>query len=267
MTTVVGRGRRPAMDYRNALITGASSGLGAGLALRLAARGTRVFAVARREDRLAQLATDAAAAGDGEIVPVVLDVCDTAAVAETVRRVDTESGGLDLVVANAGLGRSRPARKLSWEKDVERLLQVNVMGAIATLTAALPAMVVRNRGHLVGISSLAGLRGLPQNAAYSASKAALSTFLESLAIDLDKTGIAVTCVNPGFVKTEMTATNKGPMPFLMELDDAVDVILDGIDKRRTLIEFPWSLTQLARALRAMPDRAYQRLARTVAMKG
>jgi short-subunit dehydrogenase len=245
--------------HRAALVTGASSGLGAGLARRLALRGTRVYAAARRRDRLEALAAEIGP-GPGAIVPVVLDVADTAAVVDAVRRLDEESGGLDLIVANAGLGTTRHASKLTWERDVEPVLRTNVLGACATLTAALPGMVARGRGHLVGVSSLAAARGLPTSAAYSASKAALTIFLEGLRVDLARTGVRVTAIHPGFVRTEMTAQNRFPMPFLMELEPALDAILEGIDRGRRDVSFPWPLAAATRLSRFVPDAAFDRLA-------
>ncbi len=247
------------MRYENVFITGASSGIGAGLAEKLVARGARVYAAARRMDRLEELSA-ATADSPGELIPVQLDVNDTGAVIEAIRGADEETDGLDLVIANAGVGRIRNGRKLTWE-DVSPVLQTNVLGASATLTAALPAMIERGRGQLVAISSLAGLRGLPRNAAYSASKAALSTFLESLRVDLNGTGIYVTCVHPGFIKTPMTEDNKSYMPLLMEEDAAVSKIMKGIDRRKTVVEFPWLLAKLVRFLRFLPDRAYDFVAR------
>ena len=245
-----------AMDYRNALITGASSGLGAGLVRRLSARGTRVYAAARRKDRLEQLAAEC---GPGEVVPVVLDVADTAKVVETLRRIDGECGGLDLIVANAGIGGNKRATRLTWEKQVEPVLRINVLGAFATLTAVLPAMVERDRGHLVGIGSLAGARGLPGTAAYSASKAALATYLETLRVDLKRTGVKVTTIEPGFVKTELTEGNPRPMPFLMDLDAAVDDILHAIDRQRAVRGFPWPLVTAVKLARMLPRAVYDQV--------
>src|SRR5262249_19713309 len=156
-------------------------------------------------------------------VAIELDVADTRATVAAVERAWEELGGLDLVVANAGFGKELHATRLTWE-DAAPLLQVNVLGSIATLTAALPKMVARGSGHLVGISSLAGTRGLPTSSVYSASKAALSTFLEGLRVDLAGSGIGVTDVRPGFIATAATANAKHPMPLLMQLDDAIDRI-------------------------------------------
>ena len=247
------------MSYRNALVTGASSGIGLSLARRLAARGTEVVLAARREELLRTAVEEIATAG-GKARVLVLDVSDPDATAEAIRRVDDELGGLELVVANAGIASEKWAGKLTWE-HARPTLAVNVMGAAATLTAVLPRMVERKRGHLVGISSLAGYRGLPRSAAYSASKAFLAVFLEALRVDLHGTGVAVTDVQPGFVKTAITESNKFKMPFLMELEDATERILAGIDRRASTVAFPWPLATAVRTSRLLPNGVWDRTIR------
>jgi short-subunit dehydrogenase len=168
-------------------------------------------------------------------------------------------GALDLVVANAGVGYFTQGRDLDWE-GVKRLLDVNVAAACVTVSAALPAMVARGEGTVAAVSSLAGFRGLPGNAAYSASKAALRTFMESLRVDLRASGVRVVTICPGFVKTPMTARNRFAMPFLMELDDAVEVMARGLERGDAEVVFPWQLGWLVRALASLPRGAYERVA-------
>lgn len=245
-------------SYGTALVTGASSGLGRGLALWLARRGTRVFAAARRKEHLQSLAEEARAVG-ATVEPVALDVAQTDETLKQVRRLDAECGGLDLVVANAGVGRETHGRKFKWD-TAQRIIDVNVTGAAATLTAVLPQMVERNRGHLVGVASLAAFRGLPGNAAYSASKAFLSTFMESLRVDLRPTRVRVTCIYPGFVRTEMTAPNRFPMPFLMEPEEAVEVMGKGIVRGEPIVAFPWQMMRLMGLVKALPNALFDPLA-------
>ena len=243
-------------------LTGASSGLGRGLALHYAKQeGAVVFAAARRKERLLELADEVAAAGcEGRIEPVVLDVADVPAVAAAVREAERASGGaLDLCIANAGIGGDTSGTAMDWVK-VQQILHVNTTAACVTLAAALPAMVARGHGQIVGISSLAAFRALPASAAYCASKAALSTFLDSLRIDLRGSGVAVTCVYPGFVKTELTAKNKHPMPFLMELDDAVKVMSRAIARRAATVAFPLPLAAAIRTAGLLPRPLYDSLA-------
>lgn len=237
--------------YRNAIITGASSGLGRGLALHFAKKGVRVFAAARRADKLKSLEDEAKAVG-GTIEAVQLDVNDTKQVLAKLNELDDQSGGLDLVIANAGLGSETNGRKLKWE-TVEQVIQTNVLGASATISAVLPKMVERQRGHIVGVSSLAAYRGLPKSAAYSASKAYLMVFLEGLRVDLKPVGIKVTSINPGFVKSEMTEKNRFKMPFILETEDAVSRIAQAIERGDSEFGFPAPMVALSKLMKAMPN--------------
>jgi short-subunit dehydrogenase len=237
--------------YRTALITGASSGLGRALAAWFAARGVRVYAVARRMEQLEALRDEAAATG-GVVEPLCLDVSEARATHERVQSLERECGGLDLVIANAGVSEPTPARRLDWTA-VERILQVNVMGAAATLSAVLPGMVQRNRGHLVGVSSLAAFRGMPSWAAYSASKAFLTTFLQGLRTDLVGTGLAVTAIHPGYVRTEMTA-DYGNLPMVMDVREACEQMGQAILRRDAELSFPLPAAVMGRYLAMMPDQ-------------
>jgi NADP-dependent 3-hydroxy acid dehydrogenase YdfG len=249
------------MEPRTVFVTGASSGLGRGLADHYVSRGATVYAVARRRDRLDALRGELDASGaPGRLVPVALDVSDTDALAAAIGDAERDAGGaLDLVIANAGVAKPTPARKIDW-KDVRQILEVNVTAACVTIAAALPAMVARGAGTVVAVSSLAGLRGLPANCAYSASKAALGIFMESLRVDLYGTGVRAISVHPGFVKTEMTEKNRFPMPFLMELDDAVKAMVKGIDRGEPVVAFPRPLVAFMSAARVIPGFAWDRLA-------
>ncbi len=241
------------LSYKTALITGASSGLGRGLAAWFAQRGVKVYAAARREDALESLKAEA-----GEnIVPLKLDVSDADVTFERVKALDAEVGGLDLIIANAGVGEDTRVKRFKWE-SVKRMIDVNVTGASATLLGALPAMVERKRGHLVGISSLAGLLPLPSSSAYCATKSYLRMFLDSLRIDVAKYGIDVSSIHPGFVKSEMTAKNNPKeMAFLLETDDAVNRMGKAIVRREEVFAFPWQLSSIIGAATALPRPARQ----------
>jgi short-subunit dehydrogenase len=245
--------------YATALITGASSGLGYGLALWFAKRGTRVFAAARRTERLQACADEARGTG-GTVEPVELDVSRTDETMARIQRIDEECGGLDLVVANAGVGLDTNGRQFEWER-ARKVLDVNVMGAAATLSAVLPRMVERQRGHLVGVSSIAGFRGLPHNAAYSGSKAFLTTFMESLRVDLKGTGVRVTCIHPGFVRTEMTAHHEYPMPFLMDIPEAAELMGRAIVQGQPVFSFPWQMRAAMGVAQALPNAVFDPLMR------
>jgi len=243
---------------RNVLVTGASSGLGRALSLWFARRGARVWSAARRTELLEILATDSSAR-PGTIVPLALDVADIPSLRKTLLEIDGQAdGGLDVVIANAGVGGEANPRKDTFDR-VERMIQVNVTGAAATLATVAPRMAERGRGHLAGISSLAGWMVTPKMGAYSATKMFLQVYCEGLHLDLKGAGVQVTCINPGFVKSEMTAKNKFKMPFLLETDDAADRMGRAILRGDKLFAYPWPMVFAARAARLVPDAVVARV--------
>lgn len=224
-----------------ALVTGASSGIGSALSRRLARRGYEVWLAARRLPELESEARAIEAEG-GRARAFVLDVAQPEAAEQAVLSLDREIGGFDLVVANAGVGGgAQPVAKQTFA-DFRKVVEINLMGAVATLLAVVPGMVARRSGHIVGISSLAAEVPLPAAADYGTSKAALSFFLASAASDLIPRGVAVTDVHPGFVKTPLTAKNGFPMPFIVELEEAARIIDRGIERKKRLVRFPAPLT-------------------------
>jgi NADP-dependent 3-hydroxy acid dehydrogenase YdfG len=241
------------------LITGASSGIGRAVALEYARGGAKVALCARREAELEETAATARSLG-GSATCIVLDVTDVQAVGDAVKRADRDLGGLDRVIANAGRSDTKLSTRLTWD-DVGPVFDVNVRGAVATLLAALPLFLARKQGHLVGISSLAGIRGLPTSAAYSASKAALSVFLESLRIDLASTGIRVTDVQPGFVATPMNLKATFAMPFRWPVDQAALHIVRRLERAPAVVAFPWPLVLATRFGRMLPAWLYDRVVR------
>ena len=253
---------RPVGAFQRALVTGASSGIGRALALELAARGAEVWLAARRLNELDDVATEIRRRG-GRAQARTLDVADARLVVARVRAWDAECGGFDLVVANAGAASGDPARALDWE-EVERVLQVNVLGACATLVAAAEPMAARRTGTLAGVSSLAGRRGMARSGAYSASKAALSTFVESLGIELRPRGVRVVDVRPGFVATPMTARNEFEMPWLWTVERAARRIADALERGHPVAAFPWQMALLAGLSRWVPSRWWPQLARGLA---
>ncbi len=236
------------------MITGASSGIGKGLTLELASRGAIVGLVARRESVLEELVGELRSK-NATAIPLVADVRDAKAVREAADRLRAELGPIDVLIANAGVGTADHAAKLNPEQ-VADVMNINVLGAVNSVAAVVPEMVARGRGRLVAISSLAAYRGLPKSAAYCASKAALSSFFESVRIDLSHTGVGVTIIHPGFIKTPLTAGREAHMPFLMELDEAVTKIVSAIEKGKKSYAFPWQLASFVRAGMVMPNFIY-----------
>ena len=244
------------------LVTGASSGIGRALVLEYARRGAKVIAAARREAELASLCDEVKAAG-GKASFIVCDVTDTEAATELVRKAERDLGSLDMLISNAGVGGSTHASRLDVA-SVSRMIDVNVRGAIAPLVAAIPIMLGQKHGQLVGVSSLAGRRALPTAAAYNASKAALSMFLETLRIDLDPSGILVTDVQPGFVATPITAGNKFPMPFMWDAPKAARFIANRLERGPRVIAFPLPMDLLTRFSKHLPYAVHAWLTRSLA---
>ena len=249
------------MDWAHkvVLITGASSGIGRGLAVELARRGAAVGLLARRAELLHEVVEEIEAAG-GRAVALAFDVTDASAVRNAVDQLSAAFGPIDVLIANAGVASADQAEDLKAEQ-IAGLINVNVIGVVNSVTAVLGGMVERGRGQLVAISSLAAYRGLPKSAAYCASKAAVSAFFESLRLDLESKGIAVTIIHPGFIKTALTAGRKAQMPYLMELDYAVGKMVQAIEKQKKSYAFPWQLATIVRAGMVTPIFMYDWIAR------
>lgn len=230
------------IESTRALVTGASSGIGAALARKLAARGVEVWLAARRRALLDEQVAAIAAAG-GRAHAVVLDVCGADA-ADEVSRLDDAIGGIDLVVANAGIGVPDDGPHTLKYEDVKRVFDTNLHGSLAAIVPLLSRMAARRRGHVVAISSIIAQIPLSKGAPYAASKAALSFFVDAIRPAMAAHGVAVTLVHPGFVKTPMTDANDFPMPFMVGVDDAADRIDRAIRRRRGFVAFPWPLRAL-----------------------
>jgi short-subunit dehydrogenase len=244
------RAYNPSVGKR-AIITGASSGIGAALARELSGRGWSVALLARREELLEQLRDEI-----GNACAFACDVSDLGAVRDAVRKSEAALGGpFDLAIANAGISVPTWATKFDVD-DAERVMRVNVIGMFYLFDCVVPSMVQRKTGRFVGIASIAGLRGLPSASVYSASKAAMQAFLEASRVELAPAGVGVTIVNPGWVDTPIIEKYKGKVPFIMSAPAAAKRIADGIERGAREIEFPKQMSLLMRALRLMPNALY-----------
>jgi len=232
-----------------AWVTGAGSGIGRALALRLAREGWQV-AVSARTSR--DLSTLAAAAPD-RIHAFPLDVTDADAVLETVASIEEDLGPLDLAVLNAGTYARDSAAQFD-ASAFRATVEVNLMGAVHCLSALMPRMLARGSGHIAVVSSVSGYVGLPGATAYGASKAALINMCEALHPELAAGNVSLSLVNPGFVDTPLTRKNDFPMPFLISVDAAVDHIMAGLKSRRFEIAFPWKMVLTMKLLAALPAR-------------
>lgn len=235
-----------------AWITGASSGLGRELALRMARDGWQVVASARRVEALSELVRDAEGL-KGDLQALPLDVTDQPAVAAAARTIEAETAPIQLAVLNAGSHQA--VRAPSFDSKVFRsLIELNVMGTVNCLEAVLPPMIERRDGRIAVVASLAGYRGLPTSSAYGLTKAGLINMAEALKPELDGFGIRLQIVNPGFVRTPLTDLNPFPMPFLMEVEDAAEAFYRGLQSNRFEIVFPWRFAALLKVLRCLPAR-------------
>ncbi|HUQ24577.1 MAG TPA: SDR family oxidoreductase [Burkholderiales bacterium] len=228
------------------VITGASSGIGEALARHYAAEGATLGLIARRP----------AAIGNFTGKSYQLDVTDARAMAAAAG----DFGAPDLVIANAGISAGTSGEDLRDVEHLRRLLEVNVIGVAVTLAAFAPAMRKARRGTLACIASVAGFRGLAGNGAYSASKAAAITWMESLRTEMRGSGVAVVCICPGYIDTPMTRVNRFRMPFLLPADEAARRIARAIEKKPRVAVIPWQMALVSVALRAMPGWLYDRLA-------
>ena len=244
-----------------AVITGASSGIGEALARELSRQNWNVGLIARREDRLQSLAGELRGAG-GRAVVGVADVTDRGSLLAAVERICNELGSIDLLIANAGIGRPDYLEPFTVE-DIELMVRVNVLGVVYAIEAVLPQMMQRRGGQIAAVSSSGAGRGMPGSSGYCASKAAVSTFLEGLRVQLRDHNISVTTICPGFVRTDMTSTNTFHMPWLIEPDDAARRIVRAIRRRRKVFHFPWQMALMVRLFRCLPDWL---IARTIPRK-
>ena len=232
-----------------AWVTGASGGIGRGVALELARRGYEVRATARREEELAALAIEARGLS-GRIVTAPGDVTDRAGMAALVVGIETERP-IALAFLNAGGSYADSAHDFGGEAFA-KTFALNVQGIANGVNPVYDAMRARKRGQIAIVGSIAGYGGLPNAGAYAPSKAAVISMAVGLRFRADRDNITIQIVNPGYVKTPLTAKNRFPMPFLMECDDACQRICDGLERGGFEIRFPRRLAWLLRALQSLP---------------
>jgi NADP-dependent 3-hydroxy acid dehydrogenase YdfG len=237
-----------------AWVTGASSGIGAAVALELARRGFTVAASARRIEALEALALSAAGL-PGRIVAHPVDVTDAQAMADAVRAIETAHGPIALAFLNAGVAPYTRAEGLDFGA-FEQAFRVNVMGVVHGIGPLVETMRGHKRGQIGVNASIAGYRGLPRAAAYGASKAAAIHLCEALRFDCEQIGINLQLVNPGFIETPLTAKNDFPMPFLMSMEEAGRRICDGFARGGFEIIFPRRLAFILKLTRILPYRLY-----------
>jgi NAD(P)-dependent dehydrogenase (short-subunit alcohol dehydrogenase family) len=239
-----------------AWITGGGTGIGRALALLMARRGWRVVISGRRLEPLQETVAAADPAWPGRLYPLACDVTDLAALRAAWPAIERLVGGeVDLAVLNAGT--YAPVKVEQFDPAVfAEHMQVNYQGVVNGLSLALPPMLTRGRGQVALVASVAGFRGLPRAAAYGPTKAALINLAESLRFDLEPRGITVSLVNPGFVRTPLTAGNRFDMPGLLEPEDAAERLYRGLAAGEFHISFPRRLSWWLRLTRLLPYPLY-----------
>lgn len=239
----------------NVFLTGAGSGIGAALAREYAARGATLGLVGRRPAPLQALA----ATLPGRHHVYAADVADRDAMIAAARAFEAATGGAHLVIANAGISVGVLTEHYEDLEVFRDTLAINVLGIAHTFHPFVAPMRARGRGKLVGIASVAGIRGLPGSGAYCASKAAAIVYLESLRVELAASGVRVLTIAPGFVRTPLTARNPYRMPFLIEAEAFARAAARAIDSNRSYTVIPWPMAWTAKLLRLLPNALYDRL--------
>lgn len=242
----------PLAASRLVLITGASSGIGQALALQYARQGWRLALVARRADAIKTWLSPYGISADSYHV-YSADVTDADSLAAMAQSCMAGQGVPDVVIANAGISIGVDSAQRADLDVMARILATNVLGVAATFGPFISAMTARGSGVLVGIGSVAGIRGLPGHGGYCASKAAVISYCESLRGELRASGVQVLTICPGYIATPLTQNNRYKMPFLMSADDFAAQAVRAIEARASYRVIPWQMGIVAKALRLLPN--------------
>jgi short-subunit dehydrogenase len=232
------------------LLTGASTGIGNQLVRKLVREKAKLAILSRNKDLLDNLIKELC--NPSEIISYKCDVRNFDEVKTVYDKIKSDFGEVDIAILNSGVSYRMSESSFELDKAHE-IFDTNFFGVINFIHLLKEDFIKRRSGIIVGVSSLADARGFPASGFYCASKSALTTFLESLRVELKKFNISVITVRPGFVRTPMTDKNEFYMPFLMEADKAAEIILDGIKKKKRVIEFPFLLSSLVKILKIMPN--------------
>ncbi|MEO8330900.1 MAG: SDR family oxidoreductase [Gallionella sp.] len=240
---------------KSLVITGASSGLGLSLARYYLERGATVATFARRGELLQTLSAEF----PGKAFCYALDVRDSHAVQHAASDFITRAGVPDVVIANAGVSTGTLTEHAHDIDVFQQVMDINVLGMVNTFQPFVAAMRSAHAGTLVGIASVAGFRGLPGASAYSASKAAAISYLESLRVELRDSGVKVVTICPGYIRTPMTAINPYPMPFILDADEAAKRMAHAIERQTAFTVIPWQMGLVGRVLKCLPCWLYDRI--------
>lgn len=244
------------MSKQKIIITGASSGIGTALARYYAQQGATLGLIARRQEQLEQLKSSLATTV--EIYPA--DVRDAAAMRDIAEDFVNKYGAPDIVIANAGISIGTLTQIPEDIAAFQEVMDINVLGIVKTFQPFIaPMRRAKTIGKLVGIASVAGYRGLPGSGAYSASKAAAISYLESLRIELKQTNIRVVTICPGYIATPMTEKNPYPMPFIIDADTFARKFARVIASDKNYAVIPWQMAIVARVMRVIPNWLFDRV--------
>ncbi len=247
-----GTSQSPIPIPRSLVISGASSGIGLALARHYLERGATVAAFARRGDLLQILAAEF----PDQVFCYALDVRDATAIQKAASDFMSRVGVPDIIIANAGVSRGTLTEYVEDEEVFQNIMDINVLGMVKTFQPFHAAMREARHGTLVGISSVAGFRGMPGSGAYSASKAAAISYLESLRVELFGSGVKVVTICPGYIKTPMTDVNTYSMPFILEAGEAVRRMARVIDRGTSFAVVPWQMGMAGWVLKRLPNWLY-----------
>lgn len=245
--------------YRNVIIFGASQGIGKALALEYALLKSNLILFSRNSDAIEGLSEDISNLG----CKVYFKKCDVSILTDVKDAMEfslLKFKTIDLVIINAGVGAPEWMRTFKSE-DFKKIYEINVFGIAQVLELTIPIMKNQGYGVIAGVTSLADVRGYPGSAGYCSSKAAASVLLESARVELKQLNIRIITVKPGFVKTAMTAKNEFYMPFLMNTDKAARIIRKGIEKKKSIVQFPLFTVNLTRFVKFLPNFIYDPLIR------
>lgn len=251
-------------------ITGASSGIGQALAFEYAQRyqteKTFIGLAARRSEHLQKLQQALQKQPNVRCIVYALDVRDHTALSSAAEDFIQQFGAPDVVIASAGVSSGTLTEQQADIAAFQVVMDINVMGLVHTFQPFISAMRESGSGQLVGIASVAGVRGLPGAGAYSASKAAVIAYLESLRVEMLRHNIAVTTIAPGYIRTPMTDINTYKMPFLMDADVAAATFMSAIEQKRRFVVIPWQMGWVARLMRLIPPVLWDLLAKNAPHK-
>lgn len=244
------------MEFENKviLITGASSGIGKELVTQLSKRKVKLAIISRRENLLAKLVNSLD--DDVDILPIKCDVSKKEEIHLAYKKIIERFGRIDIAILNAGFSE-RMSIKNYDSKIAEITFGANFFGIVYWVEQLLAEFTQRKSGMIVGVSSLADSKGYSKSGFYSASKAAATIYLEGLRAELRKYNIKVLTVRPGFVRTPMTDKNEFNMPLIMEPDKAAKIIINGIEKEKRIIQFPWQIVFVTRLIPLLPNRIFE----------